>query len=752
MKMSATGSSNTLPSFLFQAGSEEGGSLYGGFNFSGGVGTPTPFYMPVQNCPDELYANESPDLRVPQLPWRLQNDWGCERAPSEVPVIVLENDWLRAAITPQWGSKVWSLYHKKERRQLVYNNPAHQPSNIGYRKAWTSGGAEWNWAPGKIGHSVFSESSSYLAKIQTERGIVVRAWEYDRLNHTVWSVDILLDGETLWAHPRIYNYDSGGGAAVDVPGYWWTCVAMRTTDNTRVVTPAAMSVTPCTPWPHGAWTLQNSSFRGSGSSAQCPSFQSDQSYIGNIPASHDFFFYIPRNTTPHVTHVSDDGYSFVHTHAPEVRGTKFFQWGKDASGQFMQDFMSASDYENRNCTAPYYDPWCEHFTHDGDYTELQVGPAPTQMHVFPIAGNTSYEWTESFKGFWANVSRIHSPNYSHAVDEVAEWMASKGGLPQSEFLDMDGFFDSLAEVAPAPGDILYQGMPWGGLREMLLASRPASEGEVRLVPHGACPFSRPEYTQETRPWIDLIVNGTFSRETLSLTPASFEVDALWVEVLDESLRQHNETWLHHLFLGTHSLEVGNVESARISFMRSLALQPSAHAYRNLAIFAPTADQAASLFFKAWEQWKTLDPTVDAFASALGRDLSSEIAAWLMLNERWEQLRRLFADLPSEYLTKDRVIHSNAALAVHDKDWQTAIRLLTGHCFPTYGSERGALIDLWWEAQVLEELARTSKSSLTQLELVRLRRRLGCDGDTTSSTVMDKCTRGPPNLGLRYGGF
>ena len=102
LRLSSTGPSSTLPSFLFQAGSEEGGSLWGGFGYEGGTGTPSAYETPIQNCPDEFYANESPDLRVPQLPWRLQNDWGCERTPNQsVPVIVLENDYLRAAITPQ---------------------------------------------------------------------------------------------------------------------------------------------------------------------------------------------------------------------------------------------------------------------------------------------------------------------------------------------------------------------------------------------------------------------------------------------------------------------------------------------------------------------------------------------------------------------------------------------------------------------------------------------------------------------------
>ena len=37
MKMSSTGPQSTLPSFLFMAGGEEGGSLWGGFGFQGWV-------------------------------------------------------------------------------------------------------------------------------------------------------------------------------------------------------------------------------------------------------------------------------------------------------------------------------------------------------------------------------------------------------------------------------------------------------------------------------------------------------------------------------------------------------------------------------------------------------------------------------------------------------------------------------------------------------------------------------------------
>ena len=73
---------------------------------TGGRGQPNPFMVPVNNCPDDLFDNTSPDLRVPQLPWNLQDDWGCEREPQDVPVIELESETLKASVTTQWGGKV----------------------------------------------------------------------------------------------------------------------------------------------------------------------------------------------------------------------------------------------------------------------------------------------------------------------------------------------------------------------------------------------------------------------------------------------------------------------------------------------------------------------------------------------------------------------------------------------------------------------------------------------------------------------
>jgi hypothetical protein len=59
--------------------------------------------------------------------------------------IILEDSLLRVAVLPQSGGKVWSIHDKVRDKQIIFNNPAHQPMTVGSRGAWTSGGIEWNY-------------------------------------------------------------------------------------------------------------------------------------------------------------------------------------------------------------------------------------------------------------------------------------------------------------------------------------------------------------------------------------------------------------------------------------------------------------------------------------------------------------------------------------------------------------------------------------------------------------------------------
>ena len=233
--------------------------------------------------------------------------------------------------------KVWSLFHKGMKKQLFFNNPAHQPANIGYLKAWSSGGAEWNWAPGKIGH-LFTERP--VDVVPTRLGL----WcaEYNGLNGTVWQVDMLLVNETFYVHPKITNPHP-----VELPGYWWTCVAMPVDSPlTRVIIHEPLGERQrlravaqrragrrklLLPRPRYQWLRRRPP-------RPWHAWQDDLSFLGNIPHANDFFMHIDKGQQPWIAH-SRVTAGQSHSHPDKLNGTKFFQWGYNEFGMFNEDFL-----------------------------------------------------------------------------------------------------------------------------------------------------------------------------------------------------------------------------------------------------------------------------------------------------------------------------------------------------------------------------------------------------------------------------
>lgn len=101
-----------------------------------------------------------------------------------------------------------------------------------------------------------------------------------------------------------------------------------------------------------------------------------------------------KGISPYIGHnqLGDKGYVYIHGHP--LNGTKFFTWGQSGPGRFMQDFLAGGGKRQ------------------GDYTELQTGPAPTQMQTFPLANNSVSEWTEWFKGFFAKEEDLRGKDYN----------------------------------------------------------------------------------------------------------------------------------------------------------------------------------------------------------------------------------------------------------------------------------------------------------------------------------------------------
>lgn len=171
-------------------------------------------------------------------------------------------------------------------------------------------------------------------------------------------------------------------------------------------------------WPHYAMAIENASFVGYEGK-----YPTDNSFIGNHQLG-DMFLRIPDDQvyTPYIAHTELDGFVLVHGHP--LNGTKFFTWGQSGPGRFMQDFLAAGGKGN------------------GYYTELQTGPAPSQMQTFPMPANSNLEWTEWFKAFDGSSDVLRGADYQKALGEVDAWMKSGEGMPKESVDDWDAFFSS----------------------------------------------------------------------------------------------------------------------------------------------------------------------------------------------------------------------------------------------------------------------------------------------------------------------
>lgn len=661
---------NLLPNFMFQQGSIEGGSV--GVKIGGGRGTPKPF-NPDDSCGDDIFEGAMDDERSPQLPYLTQDLWTCDRKTENITVWILEDDYLKVTITPQYSGKVWAIYDKKRGKDLLFNNRAHQPANIGALKSWAAGGAEWNWSPGIIGHSAFAETQVHMAKLDTEFGPMIRVYEFDRYNGTVWQVDMILDNGAFIVHPRITNPTD-----VDLRGYWWTCVAVDAKPSTRIYSPAthvaetSRDAVRYSPWPYFAEAIENASFVGYENK-----WMTDNSYLGNHQLG-DMFLRIPDTVySPYIAHnqIEDNGFVLVHGHP--LNGTKFFTWGQSGPGRFMQDFLAGGGRRQ------------------GDYTELQVGPAPTQMQNFPVPKNSVTEWTEWFKGFFGNEKVLRSDHYQGALDIIDHWMKSPHGMPKEVVNKYDKFFQKYATVAPS--EIIVKGQPWGALEEQLLGV-PLAKGLNFQMPDAGTLNAK-----EVQPWVELLTQGTFSAETLSKLPLSYQTTDRWLAVLEKSAATFGTTWLHALLLGIAYTERGAIDLPKQLFAQSYALKPNPIAARCLAVLSSTIDEAWPHFQTAWSVLHA-DFTQDTDAyHRVTLNLITEISFFLQQNLWYPEMAAFVNDVLSHNYMYDYEVDSfltmQSKVLLNNHQYSEAADLLSSHCFPTYAKARDDLMSMWNNAMM-----------------------------------------------------
>jgi tetratricopeptide (TPR) repeat protein len=578
-----------------------------------GNGNPQPFFrdpnpdLPVARgggFPENARASFGRETAFRLLPYTKQDRYDRILRETEFPSIVMENDFLRAEFVPALGGRLWSLFDKKEGRDILYRNPVLRPANLAIRDAWFSGGIEWNI--GRLGHSVHTCSPVFAGtvtggpdpRVSPPAGgeTALRLWEFERQTRLFWRVECVLpeDSAVLYVYVRIENPDPE-----KKPLYWWTNAAVPQTGGTspgkfpgvRVLS-ASDEVIYIVPGTGKVKTM------GGGRLPELPVLPGvDASYPAVSDYSNEYFFQ-NKEPYPRESAVYEDGYAYGEASTLPLRYRKMFCWGTGRGGRRWQDFLSLPG---------------------GQYLEVQAGLAPTQLHTADIDAGAVVDWVQAFTALRVDPEKAHDRDYGAAAGHAGA--ALMRAIPP---VSLDQALEAARRRAGADAEILAPGSGWGALERQRAAAGLSPPGGVfpRGVPPGLS-FPDESVGDDERPWAELIRTGRLPPRPVEAGPGSFAVDAAWEALLlrgredSETGRPRRHDWLTPYHLGVIAFERGETEKAEAYWRESVAAGENAWACRNLAVAAlrqaapgnGKADEALAWYKKAFDRKEgRLDPS------------------------------------------------------------------------------------------------------------------------------------------------
>ena len=595
------------------------------------------YRMPAASFGDE---NPLPPLDG-CLPHRLQDDYGRTRKEREFRAVVLENEVLRATFLTELGGRLWSLFHKPSNQDLLYVNPVFQPGNLAIRNAWFSGGVEWNIAV--RGHTAYTCSPLFAAQVQGDDGLpVLRMYEWDRVRMTPYQIDAFLpDGSAfLFVRIRIINPNEH-----EVPMYWWSNTAVSETSEVRVLAPAEQAY----------------KYGYQGKIVQVPipiSDGVDLSYPTNSNRSADCFYCIDANQQPWITALNEQGRGLMQTSTGRLKGRKLFVWGMGPGGRHWQEFLSVPN-------APYI--------------EIQAGLARTQSEYLPMPAGVEWTWLEAYGLMEADPETVHNPDWRTAYQYVDKKV--KEMMPQ-ELLEAK-LLDSNDMANRPPDEIIQRGSGWGALE---LRRRECS-GEKPFCPPSIV-FDDDSLGTDQELWLTLLEDGALPCTELTAPPGAWMVQSEWCQSLQDSVDEgRSDHWLAWLHLGVMYYSEKDIDAAKRAWEKSLALEPSPWAYRNMAVLAKHEEQlskAADLLLTACQ----MAPQIPS--------LALECCQALLEAERPQNMLNFLSDLPRQIRDRGRMRVMEARAALKMGNLQKVEEILQSRpSVPDIREGEVTLSDLWF---------------------------------------------------------
>ena len=249
-------------------------------------------------------------------------------------MVVLENDYIRVAVLPELGGRIFSAEDKTTGYNFFYRQHVIKPALIGMLGAWISGGAEWN-----IPHH--HRASSYLPvdyKIESSLDGSKTVWigETELRHRMKWLLGMTLrpDRSYLEMTVKLFNRTPAAQSFL-----FWINPAVHATDSYQVIFPPSVQWTVQHGKPEFAsWPVARQKYGGTDYSAGV-----DISWWKNHPNPVSFFAWqCQEDFFGGYDHARQAGVVHVANHHVSP-GKKFFEWGKGPEGDTWSRLLTDAD-------------------------------------------------------------------------------------------------------------------------------------------------------------------------------------------------------------------------------------------------------------------------------------------------------------------------------------------------------------------------------------------------------------------------
>ena len=292
-------------------------------------------------------------------PYTMLDDLTDRREPKTYQAVFLENEYLKVTVLPELGGRVYSVYDKRDAREVFYRNNVVKYGLVALRGAWISGGIEFNFPDGHTALTVSPVSWTKRQGLDGSATVVVG--DIDLVTGMHWEVALTLRPHEARLEQHVTLFNSTPAAH----RYWfWANAAVPATDDMRFIYPMREA------YPHQLFAVPYPLWNGI-----------DYSWYKNMrqPTSlfgrqvhRDFFAAYYEKGDYGVVHVAD---------FRQDPGKKIWSWGVADDGLIWTNILT---------------------DHDGPYNEIQSGRYETQLNYELMPPRRVERWTE----YWYPVGHL----------------------------------------------------------------------------------------------------------------------------------------------------------------------------------------------------------------------------------------------------------------------------------------------------------------------------------------------------------